>query len=122
MKKMKIKAFDKRLKIIVPDEYISILSDGTPTNNSFENCESDPEDWEIHEFVMQDKNGNDIFSNIDKFNFKYFRNAKYHELIGSFDWCDSELRYEIDIHNHESYACLSFTPDLMSEFELIAAQ
>jgi len=30
------------------------------------------------------------------------------ELIGSFDFNTDELRYEIDIHDHEEYVCLSY--------------
>lgn len=71
-------------------------------------------------FVRNDKNGNRIFKG-DKFKFKFLRELNNPiELIGSFDWCQDELRYEIDIWDHEKYVCLSYVDHgVMFDFELL---
>jgi hypothetical protein len=57
----------------------------------------------------------------DKFKFKYKKELHNNiELIGSFDWCEDELRYEIDIWDNEEYVCLSYVGNgIMFEFELL---
>jgi hypothetical protein len=51
-----------------------------------------------NQFVKNDKNGERILEG-EKFKFKYLKElGKEIELIGSFDWNDEELRYEIDIY------------------------
>lgn len=70
-----------------------------------------------NQFVKNDKNGEGILEG-DKFKFKYLKELDNEiELVGSFDWNDNELRYEIDIHNHEEYVCLSYVPNVMRGFE-----
>ena len=69
------------------------------------------------QFVNYDKNGDRILEG-EKFKFKFLKELdKEIELIGSFDWNDEELRYEIDIHDHEEYVCLSYVPNVMRGFE-----
>lgn len=68
---------------------------------------------------LKDKEGKEIYEG-EKFKFKFLKELNNEiELIGSFDWNDRELRYEIDIHNHEYYACLSYEPSVMRGFEKI---
>ena len=71
-------------------------------------------------YVKKDKHGNEIKEG-QKFKFKFLK--EFHnpiELIGSFDWNDDELRYEIDIHDHDEYVCLSFVGNgVMFDFELL---
>ena len=71
--------------------------------------------------VMMDKNNNQIHEG-ERFKFEYLKELHNPiELIGSFDWCESELRYEIDIWEHEEYACLSFVGNgIMRNFELLS--
>tara|TARA_R110002012_G_scaffold283603_1_gene474004 strand:+ start:2718 stop:2951 length:234 start_codon:yes stop_codon:yes gene_type:complete len=72
------------------------------------------------QFVINDKHGNRILEG-EKFTFKYLKELDNQiELIGSFDWNDEELRYEIDIHDNEDYVCLSFVGNgVMSDFETL---
>jgi len=57
-----------------------------------------------------------------KFKFKFLKSPKKPiELVGSFNFNTDELRYEIDIHDHEEYACLSYVGyDVMYDFELLS--
>lgn len=70
--------------------------------------------------VRKDKNGKPIKEG-QRFKFKFMRELHEHkELIGSFDWNDEELRYEIDIWNDDNYACLSYVGNgVMYDFELL---
>lgn len=74
----------------------------------------------LEELVRKDKNNKDIYTN-QKFKFKYLEELnKPIELIGSFDYCDEELRYEIDIWDNEDYTCLSYLGNgTMYDFEVI---
>lgn len=74
----------------------------------------------MKDYVKKDKNGYKIKEG-EKFKFKYLKKLdKEIELIGSFDWNEEELRYEIDIHDHEEYICLSFCGNgVMRDFEAI---
>jgi len=69
--------------------------------------------------IKLDKNNNPIRKG-DRFRFKFLKELHNPiELIGSFDWCQSELRYEIDIWENEEYTCLSYIGNgIMSDFEL----
>ena len=71
-------------------------------------------------YVKKDKHGNEIKEG-QKFKFKFLKELHSPiELIGSFDWHDDELRYEIDIHDHDEYVCLSFVGNgVMFDFELL---
>lgn len=73
-----------------------------------------------NQFVINDKHGNRILEG-RKFTFKYLKELDNQiELIGSFDWNDEELRYEIDIHDNEEYLSLWFVGNgVMSDFELL---
>jgi hypothetical protein len=73
------------------------------------------------EIIIKDKNGKPIVEG-QKFKFLFSPIVAPSPilLIGSFDWNQEELRYEIDIHNHELYACLSYVSNgVMYDFELI---
>lgn len=60
------------------------------------------------EIIKRDIDGRAIRKG-QKFKFKFLKSLnKPIELIGSFDYNSDELRYEIDIHNHDEYACLSY--------------
>ena len=73
-------------------------------------------------FNFSDKNGDKI--NIgDRFNFS-LRNregssAYCENLTGEFEFNPDDLRFEINIFNNDSYVCLWYKPEYMSEFELI---
>lgn len=71
-------------------------------------------------YVKKDKHGNEIKEG-QKFKFKFLKELHNPiELIGSFDWHDDELRYEIDIHDNDEYVCLSFVGNgVMFDFELL---
>lgn len=73
--------------------------------------------------ILKDINGKPIYEN-QKFKFQFLRDLHKPaiELIGSFDWLEEELRYEIDIWNNEEYVCLSYVPAVMTNFELIEEQ
>jgi len=70
--------------------------------------------------IKLDKNGKPIRIG-DKFKFEFMKELNESvELIGSFNWNEDELRYEIDIYNHDSYSCLSYIGNgVMFNFELI---
>ncbi len=72
------------------------------------------------EIIIKDKKGKPITEG-QMFKFMYLKELNNPiQLIGSFDWNQDELRYEIDIHNHELYACLSYVSNgVMYDFELI---
>lgn len=75
----------------------------------------------MQEVIIKDKNGNPIFEG-QKFKFKFLRELHEPrvELTGSFSWNNDELRYEIDVFDHEDKACLSYISNgVMSDFELI---
>lgn len=71
--------------------------------------------------IWHDINGKPI-RKADKFKFKYMKELHKHiELIGSFDWNENELRYEIDIWDDDIYVCLSFVGNgVMYGFELLS--
>lgn len=71
--------------------------------------------------VRNDKNGNPIKVG-QRFKFKFMRELHNHiELIGSFDWHDEELRYEVDIWDNDEYVCLSYVSNgVMYDFELLS--
>jgi hypothetical protein len=73
--------------------------------------------------IIKDINGKPIYEK-QKFKFQFQRNIiePAIELIGSFDWHDEELRYEIDIWDNPDYVCLSYVPGAMRNFELIEEQ
>jgi hypothetical protein len=70
--------------------------------------------------IMKDIYGKPIFEG-QRFKFKFLEELdKPIELIGSFDYNDEELRYEIDIHNNPDYICLSYVPNgKMYDFVLL---
>lgn len=71
--------------------------------------------------IFKDINGLPIKKG-QKFKFKYQLdrlNAYSIELIGSFDWNNYELRYEIDIWGNNHYTCLYYDPDVMYDFKLL---
>jgi len=70
--------------------------------------------------IKKDINGKSIRQG-DKFKFKLMKELDKHiELIGSFDWNDDELRYEIDIWDNDEYLCLSYISNgTMYGFELL---
>lgn len=72
----------------------------------------------MKDYIIKDKNGKPIREG-EKFKFKYMRDLRKHiEFIGSFDWCEDELRYEIDIHDDDEYVCLSYEGNgVMYDFE-----
>ena len=72
------------------------------------------------DYIILDKNGTKIQLG-DKFTFTYLEELdKELELVGSFDWNDEELRYEIDIHQSSYFVCLSYVSNvIMRNFELI---
>lgn len=75
----------------------------------------------MKDYIIKDKNGTEIQEGM-KFKFKFLKklHEKPLELIGSFDWNDNELRYEIDIHYHDEYVCLSYVSNgVMRDFELL---
>jgi hypothetical protein len=75
----------------------------------------------MKDYIIKDKNGTEIKAGM-KFKFKFLRDL--HEpplqLIGSFDWNETDLRYEIDILENDEYVCLSYVSNgVMRDFELI---
>ena len=70
--------------------------------------------------IKKDINGRGIRKG-QKFKFKFLKAPnKPIELIGSFDFNTDELRYEIDIHDHEEYYCLYYVGNgVMYDFELL---
>lgn len=83
---------------------------------------SDSNDFEERPkyYVIQDKNGR-LIKEGEKFKFKYIRDLDNHiELIGSFCWNETDLRYEIDIFENEDYDCLSYESNgIMYGFEFL---
>ena len=76
---------------------------------------------QMKDYIKKDKHGNKIKAG-DKFKFKYLKELHNPiELIGSFDWNDDELRYEIDIWDNDEYVCLSYVGNgIMYGFELLS--
>ena len=74
----------------------------------------------MREYVKKDKHGEGIIEG-EKFTFMFLEELHNPiKLIGSFDWNENDLRYEIDIHDNEEYVCLSFEGNgVMYDFELI---
>jgi len=71
------------------------------------------------EVIMNDKLGKPIKAG-DSFTVDFLKELNNPiELVGSFDWHDGDLRYEIDIHDNEEYVCLSYVPEVMTNFKLI---
>jgi hypothetical protein len=75
------------------------------------------------DFIIKDKNGNPIHEG-ERFRFKFMKELRKHiDLIGSFDYNDIELRYEIDIWDNDEYVCLSYVSNgIMYDFELIESK
>lgn len=77
----------------------------------------------IGEYVgRRDVNLERIFSNVDRFKFKYMVELDDTvELVGVFVWSEDELRYEIDVEeNNSNITCLSYIGNgIMHGFELI---
>lgn len=69
---------------------------------------------------LKDKNDKEIYEG-DIFTFDFVKELNNSiPLIGSFDWHNDELRYEIDVHNQEEYLCLSYCGNpVMQNFEVI---
>lgn len=62
----------------------------------------------MRDYVKKDKNGKELQEG-DRFTFKFMRGLDDHvELVGSFDYNQDELRYEIDIWEDSEYVCLSY--------------
>ena len=70
---------------------------------------------------LNDKNGEDIYTDCDIFKFKYMEQLhKPVELIGIMIWNDSELRYEIEVFNNSHYCVLSYLDNgTFYDFEII---
>ena len=76
----------------------------------------------MHTYIIKDKNGQEIKQG-QRFYFTYLKESNSPiKLIGSFDWNQNELRYEIDVHDHDELICLSYHKDAMSDFELLEHQ
>lgn len=78
------------------------------------------------EHIMQytgkkDKNNKEIYADSTIFKFKYLEELyKPVELIGSFTFNEEDLRYEIDIYNHDRYIVLNYIGNgLFYDFEII---
>ena len=73
-----------------------------------------------NKILLLDKRGEPIRI-YDKFTFKYM--WCLHQavsLVGSFDWNQDELRYEVLIHGHDRYVCLSYESNgVMFDFSRI---
>ena len=74
----------------------------------------------MKDYIMKDKFDKPIKEG-ERFKFKFIKELDKHiELIGSFDYNDEELRYEIDIWDNDEYVCLSYVPNgVMYDFELL---
>ena len=73
------------------------------------------------DYVRKTSKGDYSIHEGDVFNFKYMEELnKSVQLQGVFVWNEDELRYEIDVFNHENYVCLSYVGNgTMYDFELI---
>ncbi len=73
------------------------------------------------EIIKRDIDGRAIRKG-QKFKFKFEKELnKPIKLIGSFSFNADELRYEIDIHDHDEYVCLSYVGGgVMYDFELLS--
>jgi hypothetical protein len=88
-------------------------------NGKYIECTETIEEIE-NPIIKKDINGKPIRQG-DMFKFKLMKELHEHiELIGSFDWNDEELRYEIDIWDNDEYLCLSYISNgTMYNFELL---
>jgi hypothetical protein len=96
-----------------------ITKNNDGTIHSLSSYEVNPET--VGQFTgLTDKNGADVYTD-EKFRFKYLKELNEQiDLIGSFSWSDEDLRFEIDVHDHYDYVCLSYVSNgVMSNFELI---
>jgi len=69
-------------------------------------------------YIIKDKNGKPIKEG-EKFTFSYNYENYIENFIGSFDWNDKELRYEMDIWNNYLYSHMIYNSEYMFDFELI---
>jgi len=69
-------------------------------------------------YIIKDKNGKPIKEG-EKFTFSYKYENSIENFIGSFDWNDKELRYEMDIWNNYLYSHMIYNSEYMFDFELI---
>jgi len=92
---------------------------GTPSGGGFVSnqiCEN------TYKYIgLKDKSEKDIYADSDIFKFKYLEELhKPVELIGSFTFNEDDLRYEIDIYNHDRYIVLNYIGNgLFYDFEII---
>lgn len=118
---LNFKAVSKKLNRIFEHDQIHFWGNPLCARvGAIPSCPEYDTDAELFQFVIKDKNENKIYANIDKFKFDFWDGVKHRTLIGSFDWNEDELRYEIDVHDDEFYVCLSYVTATMKDFELIS--